>query len=507
MATHKTVTQTSDYGYPFTKVFFIILFIIAPFSFLQSQIAKLDAYFSTKSERGDFNGVILVAEKNKILYQKAFGFADFESKQPNTIHTRFPVGSITKLLTATAVLQLVDKGLLNLDQPVKSYLQEFPYPEITLTHLLSHTSGLPSWDVVFKKIIKEHPNTVFSNKDILKEYSEQNINLVFRPGSAHEYNNANSVFAALLIEKITGLSYEDYMKQHIFIPASMKNTFIPTTPFFNYLPTERKNVAKLYISHMYTPLKENTETIQSNKEYWKRFNFKGFGEVISTAEDLFQFNTALTTGKILNSSVLKAAQEAIQLNNGTVLPRGIGWQVETDDILGKIVGHGGGLTGLLTSFVYQIDTQRVAIILDNTQQNAEDLSIDALMILAGQPLAPPGKDLARIYGRILLEKGAASARNELYTLKKNITDYSLSEQQFNKLGYDFLRSGKLPQALETFRINTELFPQSFNTFDSYGEALLKNKQKEKALIMYQKSVELNPDSENGKKIIQELMKQ
>ena len=504
MTPRKNVPPASDCRYPFTKVFFLLVCFIAPLSFLQSQIAKLDSYFSVKAEQGDFNGVILVAEKNKILYQKAFGFADFENKQPNTIDTRFPIGSITKLLTATAVLQLVDKELLELDKPVKFYLHEFPYPDITLAHLLSHTSGLPSWDTVFGKAIKEHPDTVFSNKDILKEYSEQNINLVFSPGSAHEYNNANSVFAALLIEKVTGKPYEDYMKQHIFIPAGMKSTFIPATPFFNYLPAERKNVVKLYISHMYTPLKENTDTIKSNKEYWKRFNFKGFGEIITTAEDLFRFNTLLTTGKILSPSVLKASQEAIRLNDGRLLPRGMGWQVEKDSILGKVVGHGGGLTGLLTSFVYQTDTQRLAIILDNTQQNAEDLSVDALMILAGQPLPLPGKNLARIYGHSLLEKGAISAKNELDSLKKNTTDYFLSEQQFNKLGYDFLRSGKIPQALETFRINTELFPQSYNTFDSYGEALLKNNQKEKALIMYQKSVELNPDSENGKKMIQEL---
>lgn len=506
MTTRKNVTKASDWGYAFTKVFFILTCLIGPLSFLQSQITKLDSYFSAKAEQGDFNGVILVAEKNKILYQKAFGFADFENKVPNTIHTRFPIGSITKLLTATAVLQLVDKKLLEPDKPVKFYLHEFPYPDITLAHLLSHTSGLPSWDIVFGKAIKERPDAVFSNKDILKEYSEQNINLVFSPGSAHEYNNANSVFAALLIEKVTGKRYEDYMKQHIFIPAGMKNTFIPTTPFFNHLPAERKNVAKLYISHMYTPVKENTDTIQTNKNYWKRFNFKGFGETITTAEDLFRFNTALTTGKILSPSVLKTSQEAIRLNNGRTLPRGMGWQVERDTILGRIVGHGGGLTGLLTSFVYQVDTQRLAIILDNTQQSAEDLSIDALMILAGQALTPPGKDLARIYGHILLEKGSTPAKNELYKLKINTKNYFLSEQQFNKLGYDFLRSGKIPQALETFRINTELFPQSYNTFDSYGEALLKDNQKEKALIMYQKSVELNPDSENGKKMIQELMK-
>lgn len=496
-------------GYYLTKILFIIvIWTTTSLSILSAQntATKLNAYFSAKARQGDFNGVILVAEKNKILYQKAFGFADFGNKQLNTMQTRFPIGSITKLLTATAALQLVDKGLLTLDKPVKFYLNEFPYPDITITHLLSHTSGLPSWDSVFKNAIQDHPNSIFSNNDILTEYSKQNIALVFKPGSMHEYNNANSAFVALLIEKVSGLSYETYMKQHILVPAKMNNTFIPKSPFFNYTATERKNVAKLYISHMYTPIKENTDTIRSNKNYWKKFNFKGFGEIITTPEDLFKFNNTLIAGKILTPSTLKIAQTAIQLNNGVSLPRGLGWQVEMDHILGKIAGHGGGLTGLSTSFIYQTDTQRLVVVFDNTQQNAEDLSVDALMILAGQSLTPPGNDIARIYGHILLEKGATYARNELYRLKQDTTHYYSSEQQFNKLGYDFLRSGKISQALETFRINTELFPQSYNTFDSYGEALFKDNQKEKALIMYQKSLELNPDNENGKRMIQELKK-
>lgn len=93
----------------------------------------------------------------------------------------------------------------------------------------------------------------------------------------------------------------------------------------------------------------------------------------------------------------------------------------------------------------------------------------------------------------------------LYKLKNDTVNYSVSEQQFNKLGYDFLNSRKMAQALETFHINTELFPQSYNTFDSYGEALLKVGKKNEALMMYKKSVELNPDNENGKKMIKMLL--
>lgn len=468
--------------------------------------SNIDDYFSAYARQGDFNGIILIAEKDKILYQKSFGFSDFENKIPNTLQTRFPIASIGKLLTATAALQLVDKGLLELNRPVRFYMPDFPYPDITLTHLLSHTSGLPSWDVVFKKRVEKQPDAVFKNNDLIKEYAEQNIPLSFTPGSIHEYNNVNTAFVALLIEKVSGLPYEVYMKKKIFLPAKMNNAFIPEIPFYNYSSSEQKNVAKFYVDHMYNGSKENVSVLKPNKEYWRRFNFKGFGEFVMTAEDLFRFNNALTEGKLLNPVLLKKAQTAVRLNDGTLLNIGLGWQIEQAPVLGEIIGHSGGITGLSTGLLYQPGTQRLVIAFDNTQQNVEDLETDALMLLAKQKLIPPKGNIARIYGPVLLEKGPESARNKLNELKQDTLHYQLSEQQFNKLGYDFLRSGKIPQALETFRINTELFPQSYNAFDSYGEALLKNNNKEKALLMYRKSVELNPDHEKGKNTIRELEK-
>lgn len=496
-------------------IFLITIFILIPVQRFNAQKPlseerdrerKIDDYFSAYAKNGDFNGVILIAEKNKILYQKSFGLSDFENKIPNALNTRFPIASIAKLITATAALQLVDKKLLELNRPVQFYLPDFPYADITLAHLLSHTSGLPSWDVVFKKKVQKQPDAVFKNNNLLTEYAEQNIPLSFIPGSVHEYNNVNTAFVAVLIEKISGLSYEAYMKEKIFLPAEMNNTFIPEIPFYNYNSSEQKNVAKLYVDHMYNASKENVSILESNKKYWKRFNFKGFGELVMTAEDLFRFNKALVEGKLLNSEILEKAQTAVPLNDGTLLNIGLGWQVEQAPVLGKLVGHSGGITGLSTGLLYQPGTKRLVVAFDNTQQNVEDLETDALMLLAEQNLVPPKGNIARIYGPVLLEKGPESARNILYELKKDTLRYQLSEQQFNKLGYDFLRSGKMAQALETFRINTELFPQSYNAFDSYGEALLKDNDKEKALIMYRKSVELNPAHERGRNIIRDLEK-
>lgn len=493
-------------GHYLTRTFLIIvIWTTLPFATLKSQNTRLDSYFSTKAKQGELNGIVFVAEKDKVLYHKAFGFADFENKKANTIEIHFPIASVTKLFTTTAALQLVERGLLKLDIPVKFYLPEFLYPNVTLAHLLSHTSGLPSWDTVFEKAVVNNPDAIFTNESLVSEYSKQNIPLLFNPGTRHEYVNANTAFVALLVEKVSGEAYKAYIEQHIFAPAGMKDTFIPSIPFYNNITEEKRSRAKLYTVHMYSFVKENEDNVKSTQDYWSRFRFNGFGEFVTTTEDLFRFYKALVRGKLIKLSTLQMAQTPMQLNDGTTIPRGLGWQVETNKVLGKIVGHGGGVKGLSTSFIYQPVKQRLAIVFDNTQQNAEDMTEDALMILAGEKPTLLKNNLARIYGHTLLKKGTKPAREMLYKLKNDTVNYSVSEQQFNKLGYDFLNSGKMAQALETFHINTELFPQSYNTFDSYGEALLKLDQKDKALMMYKKSVELNPDNENGKKMIKMLL--
>ena len=136
---------------------FPLLFIISTSTFSQNKEIALDKYFSALSKNQRFNGNILVAEKGKVIYQKSFGYADFKNKRLNTVNSNFTICSITKTFVATAILQLQDKGKLKVTDYVVKYLPEFPYPNITITNLLTHTSGLRAYDDFFDSLRIAHP--------------------------------------------------------------------------------------------------------------------------------------------------------------------------------------------------------------------------------------------------------------------------------------------------------------------------------------------------------------
>lgn len=139
------------------KVLFALLFCATFYNsntFAQTVSEQLDILFT--SPQYSVNGNVLVAENGKVFYRKSFGLADAKNKLPNNENSRFEIASITKTFTSTAILQLKDKGKLNLDKPFVKYFPDFPYPEITIRHLLSHTSGLPDLQI-FEELVKKIP--------------------------------------------------------------------------------------------------------------------------------------------------------------------------------------------------------------------------------------------------------------------------------------------------------------------------------------------------------------
>ena len=500
---------------------FLLFFTISTTAFSQSkEAAALDKYFSTLSKNQRFNGNILVAEKGKIIYEKSFGYADFKNKRLNTTDSKFTICSITKTFTATAILQLQDKGKLKVTDHVVKYLPEFPYPNITIVNLLTHTSGLRAYDEFFDSLRIAHPDTVFTNADILPRYAKLKLPLLFQPGDAVQYDNINFMFASLIIEKITGLSFADYITRNIFKPVGMTNTFIPTTSFYHWTNTERKNLSLLYFyPHFYSENLVKADTVSFISKYWHSYKIGGEGEIISTESDLLKYDQALY-GKLISNKSLQEAYTPFKLNNGeyNAYYFGLGWMVYPDSTLGKIVRYSGGAIGLKSHILRNISKDQTVIIIDNTDNPVDDIAVDALKILNGQNIKPSGKSLAKIFGITILKSGEAAARFKLEAFRKDTLDYELNENEFNTLGYDLMNSNaiatltqgsipsKLKEAIAVLKLNTELFPKSWNAFDSYGEALLKNGQKDEAIIMYKKSVALNPENEGGKKILQEILK-
>lgn len=474
----------------------------------QSTVDMLERYFSTAFRNKIFNGNVLIADNGKIVYKKSFGYADVAAKRLNSGTSTFHIASISKTFTATAILQLTEKGKLDIDDPVAKHLKNFPYPQITVRHLLSHSSGLPSFEVLFDSIRNEHPDTMFTNADIIPAYIALHPPLLYAPLSDYNYNNINFAILGLIVEELSGKPLHDYIKEHIFKPAGMADTFFPEIIFFHYTAQEAKNQSMMYrYRHWYSRMPERVDTVPFVAKYWYNYNFEGFGEIISTTSDLLKYDQALYSNVLLQRSTLNAAFTPTILNSGKANDAGFGlcWIIEQDSTFGKLVMHGGGVPGLHTFLLRNINNRQTCILLDNNENDVEQLAMDALKILNKQSVSMPGKSIARIYARSLLSDGPGKARNILEELRKRSSDYTLSEEELNNVGYDLLGDNKIPLAIEVFKMNMELFPKSWNVYDSYGEALLKMEKKEQAIEMYKKSIEINPNNENGKKVLKELL--
>lgn len=476
----------------------------------QNTAGEMEKLFSTAFRNQRFNGNVLIAEKGKIVYEKSFGYADVATKKLNSHTSAFHIASITKTFTATAILQLVEKGKLQLDDPVTKHLKDFPYPQITVRHLLSHTSGLPSFEVLFDSVRNVHPDTVFTNIDIIPAYVALHPPLLFEPQTDYNYNNINYSIIGLIVEELSGKPLHNYLKENILDPAGISETFFPGIIFYHYTAEEVKNLSMMYrYRHFYSKQLVRVDTVPAYSKYWNNYNFEGFGEIISTARDLFKYDQALYNNVLLRESTLKEAFTPTVLKSGKVNDAGFGlcWIIGQESDFGDLVMHGGGVPGLRTFLLRNITKHQTIILLDNNENEVDELAMKALMILNNGKANPPGKSIARIYGRSLLTEGAEKARQKLEALRMDSTHYSLSEDEFNSLGYDLLGENKNSLAVEVFRLNMTLFPASWNVYDSYGEALLKVGKKEQAIEMYKRSIELNPQNKNGKRILEELLKE
>ncbi|MET7257083.1 serine hydrolase domain-containing protein [Dyadobacter fermentans] len=478
---------------------------------------KLDLFFTRLAGNQKFSGNILVADKGKVVYEESFGYADFPTRTPNTKRISFPIASISKTFTATGILQLAEQGKLKVSDPVKKYLPGFPYPQITIQHLLSHCSGLPPYNAYLNPIKEKEPDKIFTNVDVLPAMAAGKISLIYEPGERGNYDNVNYIILALLIERLSGMTYADYIQRKILDPAGMKHTtFLPLSQQFNTDTLSHFSYPHLYL-HLYDETPAKCNTIPYVQSYWKTFALWGFGDYVSTVGDLLKYDEALYSDQLLKPETLHEAFEPVTLTNGKLHPDlfGLGWEIEKDTILGKTIYHSGAAVGLSCVIMRNITRHQTVIVFDNTHTNAHAIGTKVLGILNGQSVEPPKTSIARVYGQAISKHGVNAAKTLFDKLRKDTLNYYLDEEELNQLGYDFLgkdnpyhlpESHRYQEALETFKLNAEMFPSSWNTYDSLGEALLTVGRTDEAAAMYRKSLKLNPNNESGIKALEAIEK-
>jgi len=306
---------------------------------------ELDTYMKALQKHHNFHGSVLVAKDGKVLLNKGYGFANFEQNTLNKSQTKFAIGSMTKQVTAMAIMQLNEQGLIDVEDTVSKYLPDFPNGDlITLHNLLTHTSGLKNYTEIKEfltlKPESKDPMTVI---DLIKD-----MPLEFEPGKEFRYSNTNYTLLGIIIEKATNMSFEDYLQKNIFAPLNMSSTGIcygknnelyDATPYSGYLEV--------------VPVDDELVLTQAY----------GAGNIYSTVEDLYRWDRGLKTEQLVKKETLdKIFTEHVAVSEGGSY--GYGWMIAHTDN-GKQILHGGNTFGFTSNIAKYIDEDLTIIILTN----------------------------------------------------------------------------------------------------------------------------------------------
>lgn len=382
---------------------------------------KLDKYMTAYNENCSYkySGTILVAKGNEILLKKGYGMANYEEKIPNEPDNVFAIGSISKSFTAAAIMQLQEKGLLNVNDPISKYIHGIKRgDDITIHQLLTHTSGLSRDGLMvgsFEVSLEEDINFI-NEKPML-----------FEPGKGYSYSNAGYIILAAIIEKVSGKLYNDYIRDNIFIPLKMDSSRGGKDASYGDNQSIGYNI--LTDAPMKLPM----------------FNFseiKGCGNIYSTVEDLYKYDRALYDEKLLSKESLDTMFTSYPVSNC-----GYGWGI-TERFGHKEISHNGHIDGYFSSIIRFPDDDIVLIFLSNNNDNTAINEISGIMspIVLGQDYVMSGK------------LNVVEVNSEI--LKKYAGKYELGESLFTVISYS---NGKLCSEFGD-GISYELLPISETDF-------------------------------------------
>ena len=331
----------------------------------------MQALAQTLQEKDVFNGAWLYAEKGEIVSKGALGFRDAEDKLPITEDTIFQLASISKTFTGTAVMLLVRQGKLSLEDRITKYFPELTaYEGVTVRHLLNHTSGIPDYfdDADWFIDIWKKEKRVPGNDEILRFLRETKAKPYFAPGEGLHYSNTGYNLLALLVERLSGVPYEEFLQQNIFEPAGMTATRCchirrDGVPFENYAQATVFENGRWVAD---VDSEEDGDVVAFD-------GLNGDDYVYTTIFDMLKWDRALREGKVLTPEEQQLAYTPGKLNNGEDavydedegLGYGLGWAVGREEELGLVVSHSGGMPGVSTWFERFIDADRVLVILSN----------------------------------------------------------------------------------------------------------------------------------------------
>lgn len=317
-----------------------------------SKINAINNWLDELRNKGKFNGAILIAKKGEIIFFKNVGFTDLTEEHLISNNSSFNLASASKQFTAYGILLLVKNGKLMLDDPIAKYIPElFGYEGVTVRHLLGHTSGIPEYTKLSKKMLVE--DKIMTVSEMISWLGPKKAPLHFSPGEKFKYSNTGYVLLAEIIERVSGMTFSEFMKERIFNPLNMTDTAVLNQ--FSKTDTVNERVYG-YRKQFYYFGKNVLDDLNQLD------GIAGDGNIYSSALDLFKWDQALTKGTLLPKDFYKQAYEPGKLNSGKKTEYGFGWFVEKH----PVVYHYGGWRSFSTLIRRNLDDQTVFIVLSNS---------------------------------------------------------------------------------------------------------------------------------------------
>lgn len=339
--------------------------------------ARIDEFMQNLHKKSGFNGNVLVAKKGKILYENSFGWANYLTRDSLKINSRFELASVTKTMTSTAILMLMERGKLKLGQDVRDFFPNFPYEGVTIRLLLTHRSGMMNY-VYFTDDIyrKEHRNqrkglTNAEEMDLIAQYKPHPFN---KPNVRFLYNNSNFMVLGSIIEKVTGMPYAQFMKENVFKPAGMAHTDVYSKATYDKIPVD---------------------VVGHDRNSWRYSVAQNFLDgpvgdkgIYSTVRDLYLFDRAMRQNRLISAATQDSAYTPRNPMIRGHFNYGYGWRL-FESPGQKVVYHTGWWHGFRHIYLRDLKNDITIVLLGNLV-NGSLLHLDDLFKITGMPVVRKG---------------------------------------------------------------------------------------------------------------------
>ncbi|MEM7104756.1 MAG: serine hydrolase [Bacteroidota bacterium] len=435
---------------------------------------KVDQLVNDYIELGIFSGVVLIAEKGAPVYRKTFGLANRETNTPVTFETTFNLGSMNKSFTKVVIAKLIENGKLSLDDKLVDILAGYNQPmidQVTISHLINHTSGFGDYAGPDYFSLDLEQRTMVTIAEFAKT-----MDLEFPPGDDQMYSNTGYILLGMIIEKISGKSYLQNVREYVIEPLGLANTYIE-----NLANIPNRSVGYMKTLNGYI---DNLDILSEPKPdggFW------------GTADDVLTFYRAFFHGDQLVSKALREKMEFFVM---------IAPYYEQPQIGLPLAG---GANGLNTVHVEMLYEQISIVVLANMDEPiAENIGIGALNIIRNrEPETAQLPATLNVY-KVYEEKGIDYLKANFEEASSNFHPADPKHWILNHLGYNLLNEDEQDKAIELFTLNTELFPEEANVWDSLAEAWLEQGDKSKAIENYKKALSVDPSLPSAKKMLKQL---